>query len=356
MGAARSANLVGVVLVVSLPLAAGCRTNGAAAAIPDAATGNPDAAGSPDAASLLTPPVNTVPFLGGVYFVGQWANDADGLQRFWPTRAANYYAGFQDSPEFFAFRPTDNQLFYSYFPHGIRIDDSATGPDTHVATPPCLLEDATSPDEQITPPFGFDGQGTLYYMCGVDLRRGDGELVTTPAALRGVLADGRAVMLLEDANGDPNTLRYGAIARDGTVLSDLRLPFPPFYEPLNVTVQGNDAFVLLSRIEYRSDMTRYNAELVGYRLDAQSRWLFVRSVPIDLEGLWTQIMISDGTILMYDFEENGTSPLSGRVIAFPPDGTQRVAWRQSDSPGLYFLTPKLVVGPAEPSGPSVQPE
>ena len=359
MRAARSANLVGVVLVVALPLAAGCRTNGSAAAIPDAATGHPDAAtGSPDAGALLTPPVNTVPFVGGVYFVGQWPGVEPGLQRFWPTRATNYYAGFEDSPDFFAFRPTDNQLFYSYYPYGIRIDDSATGPDTRVATPPCVPVDANGMlNDSVNAPFGFDGQGTLYYMCGVDLRRGNGELVQTPSALIGVLADGRAVVLIEDANNDPNTIGFAAIARDGTVLSDLRLTAPPGYQVLtdSVTVQGNDAFVLLSRTAYHSDMTPYIAEFVGYRLDPQSRWLFVRSVPVDLYGLWTQIMISDGTILMYDLEVE-TAGSFARVTAFPPDGTKRVAWRQADSPGVWTTIPKLIVGPAEPSGPSVYPE
>jgi hypothetical protein len=252
-------------------------------------------------------------------------------------------------------RPTDNQLFYSYFPYGIRIDDSATASDSHVATPPCLPVDANGMlNDSIPPPFGFDGQGTLYYVCGSDLRRGNGELVKSPSDLFGVLADGRAVVLLEDENDDPNTLRFAAIARDGTVLSELPF-FPPSYLPLTVTVQGNDAFVLLSRVAYHSDMSPYTAEFLGYRLDPQSHWLFVRSVPVDLYGLWTQIMISDGTILMYDLDVNA-SPLSGRVTAFPPDGTQRVAWREADSPGLLSANVKLVVGPAEPSGPSVQPE
>lgn len=343
-------------VLVALALVAACGSNESTASVPDAGReAMPEAGG--DAPALLTAPVNTVPFTGGVYFAATLETGDMGLQRFWPTRSPSYYTGFQDFAQLFAFRPTDNQLFYSHFAYGIRVDDSATAPDSQVPTPPCVPVDG---DPFLSDPignFGFDGQGTLYYNCN-GVRRGNGDLVNGLSNFFDVLADGRMLMVIEDVSGDPSAVHYGVVGPDGTVLSELRLPSTSYLEPDSDTVQGNDAFVVLSRIAYRADMSTYHAELVCYRLDPQSRWLFVRSVPLDVDGFTSNpLLLADGTILMFGYDD--MDPLSALVTAFPPDGTRRVAWRQADSRGIAGFSPALptlIIGPAEPSGPSVRPE
>ena len=331
----------------------------------DAATAGADAGAdtSPDvpgdAPVKLEPAMNTKPFNDGVYLRARWApvtGAVEGLQRFWPSRATSYYAGFDPDPEYMAFRSTDGQLFYGNSFYGVHIDDSATGPDTEIPTPPCVHQAGTPfLINNVFGPIAFDGQGRLYYQC-LGIRRGNGELQPgQPAGLAGVLPDGRKVVIISDPNGDPTSYRFAAMAPDGQILSELNLGYPPPYvpNPDSFTANGNDAFVLVTHIEYDANMDPYDVELVGYRLDAQSRWLKVRTVPYVRQGRYWDLLLSDGTILSWS--ENQPDPGS-QIIAFLPDGTQRTVWHLADSPGAYFSPPQMVVGPREPSGPSLRQE
>jgi hypothetical protein len=300
------------------------------------------------------PAVNTVPFAGGVYFVGYW-HDELGVQRFWPTRATNYYAGPQPfANTWFFFRPSDGQLFYGFTDYGVFVDDSATAPDSMVPTPPCApipgVGGLLSGNFQL--PVGFDGQNRLHYYCSGFYR--DGELITGPPPgffYVGVLGDGRMVVQISDPDGTNG--RFAAMAPDGSILSDLDPGLQQPYELLSesITVQGNDAFVLVASIGYDSLMSPCRTELIAYRLDPQSNWLRMRSIPIRCGDSYTQRLLSDGTVLMWKPD----SPPS--VTALLPDGTKRVAWRLTDSPGAgvsSFAT--MVVGPREPTSPSMRPE
>lgn len=303
----------------------------------------------------LPPAVNTVPFEGGVYFVGHWQEQV-GLQRFWPTRATNYYAGFQPRPNpYFVFRPSDGQLFYAFADYGLFVDDVATGSDSMVPTPPC----APIPDAggllggNFELPVGFDGQNRPHYYC--DGVRRDGELITGPPPgffYDRVLADGRMVVRIADTTTDPIIERFAAMAPDGGIISVLDDGLPPLHELLfdETSVQGNDAFVLVARLEYDSRMTLSRTELIAYRLDPQSNWLPMRSIPVNDADGYAEQVLSDGTVLMWN-------PDGPRVTAYLPDGTKRLVWRLSDSPGANaasFAT--TVVGPREPMGPSLRQE
>jgi hypothetical protein len=285
---------------------------------------------------------------GGVYYTAYWGA-VIGVQRFWPTRAHTYYAGFANV-EYFAFRPSDGQLFYSYFPYGIYIDDAVGPGDSSVPSPPCLPQ-ADSPflTDIVDPPFGFDAAGTLYYNCE-GIRYGDGQLIRSAGTLAGVLADGRTVVVVGDADG---SIHFAAVGTDGQVISELPSPtVSDTWVPLAsaTTVIGNDAFVLLSR----STGPITSSELTAYRLNPQSAWLPVRSWPTTHYGL--QLVIPDGTIFVWeeDTAREGTGEaIFYRVLALLPDGTETVAWRTGDSPGAETSAPQMLVGPAEPSGPSL---
>ena len=307
----------------------------------------------------LPPAVNTVPFTGGVYFPGIWQQQI-GLQRIWPTRATNYYTGFQPlANPYFVFRPSDGQLFYAFQPYGVFIDDSATTADSMVPTPPCAPTDTSGGilAGNFELPFGFDGQNGMYYYC--DGLERDGQPITggpPPGFFYvGVLGDGRLVVQVSDPYGDPYTETYAAMAPDGTILSTLDLGLAPPYEllPESITVQGNDAFVLAARLGYDSLMSPCPIELDAYRLDPQSNWLPVRSVPITCGDGVFWIVLSDGTVLMWNVDTLG----GPSVTAYLPDGTNRVAWRLADSPGAESTgLDQMPIGPREPGGASLQQE
>lgn len=145
------------------------------------------------------------------------------------------------------------------------------------------------------------------------------------------------------------------MAPDGSIISRLDHGVPPPYEllPESVTVQGNDAFVLVAALGQDSLMVSCPTELHAFRLDPQSNWLPVRSIPIACgEGVF-QIVLSDGTVLIWNLDSSGDPS----VTAHLPDGTHRVAWRLADSPGAAPTgLDQLPVGPLEPSGPSLRQE
>ncbi len=305
------------------------------------------------------PAVNTVPFTGGVYFVGFWGPQVPevvGLQRLWPTRATNYYAGFRaEANPYFVFRPSDDQLFYAFEPYGVFVDDSVSEPDSGFPTPPCAPSTtAGGLVGNFELPFGFDGQNRLHYFC--DGVRRDGELITGPEPgffYDRVLADGRMLVHTIDTSTGFAIDNYGAMAPDGHILSALDPGFPPPYELVfdAATVQGNDAFVLVRRLAYDSQMQVSPTEYVAFRLDPQSKWLRMRSIPVSAlrdYGGYIRLILSDGTVLTWDNDPS--------VTAYLPDGTKRVVWRLRDSPRVVGGPGALVVGPREPSGASLLSE
>src|SRR5262249_39942924 len=127
-------------------------------------------------------------------------------------------------------------------------------------------------------------------------------------------ADPRVVVRIPDPNSDPGTETFAALTPDGFIALPLNPGLPAPYELLSesITVQGNDAYVLVARLGDDSQMSPCRTELIAYRLDPQSNWL---------------------------------------------RGTKRVAWRLTDSPGAgatSFAT--MLVGPREPMGPSLRQE
>jgi len=300
---------------------------------------------------------NTLPFTGGVYVVStinEKYSPNKALHQVWPNDAAPFYAGFSFDAERFAFRPTDNQLFYVSPSDGVRIDDAVDEKDTNVPTPPC---------QSAEPPFfghehlnwsalGFDGQGVVYYECE-GLRRGSGELVDPLMGMSAVLADGRYVRVIGDGT-DPAAFGFAAFAPDGTMLSKLT----PSTELEGVgpigpatTVAGNDAFVLFNRADVTTGF-QTSIELLAYRLDAQSQWLPVVRRATPHYGIENTIL-SDGTILVLESDDRPATQGHWQVTAVLPDGSERVAWRDRESNVTAGLG-GLVVGPRQPTGPSVQ--
>jgi hypothetical protein len=286
---------------------------------------------------------NTVPFTGGVYFHGttvQATSGYDALERFWPTRATSYYTGFEDTAQYFAFRPTDYQLYYLAAFTGLHIDDSPTKVDTLVPTPPCTDAAGVNSVDFVQRSLGFNGTGGLYYECNGHFMRDGVEVGNGFGVIGGVLADGRVITV------DAVTSNYVVKSERGDTVSLLAPEPSDLLFPLvaGTTVQGNDGFVLYTRDE---------KEYVVYRVDAQSQWLFVRRVTARYSGTAFQAL-SDGTILVLDYEAASPDTL---IRAFLPDGSERVVWREADSPVVHeHGGPQLFVGPLEAHGPSVVAE
>jgi hypothetical protein len=315
-----------------------------ASAAPDLAEAGPDA-------ELESGVHNTIPFTGGVYVLGTTSGHVEGgesLQRFWPTRSRERYTGFhRDVTSGFRFRPTDGQLFYLAL--GIRIDDSPTKVDTQVLTPPCgdLVGD-----------FGFDAEGTLHYVCDGVVRRGNGERVAPikgPGAgydhLAGILGDGRVVLA-----HDSYPRHYEVMSTDGQVLSRFE-PEQTFFGsaelvPWATTVNGNDAFVIYLRKFYNSEVE----DLVVMRIDERSRFLFVRRLPRGKEDGKSLKVLSDGTIFRIHGVDLPNGDHVGQITAYMPDGTERVAWRDTDGIVKFWVFHGMFAGPLTPSGPSLQTE
>lgn len=285
---------------------------------------------------------NAIPFNDGVYLQGTTSEGscgADALQRFWPTREKAYYYGFDCYADLYQFRQTDWQLFYQATFTGILRDDSPTSQDTLVPTPPC--------GESVSGQFGFDGAGTIHYVCNGSIRRGNGESVTGASTLAAVLADGRMVVTRSGSS------RFELVDPAGTTIStlDLSKEFVGKTNPLagGCTVRGNDAFLLLTRNQGQAPL-----EMVVYRLTPDSNWLLVRRVTTQRSGV-ANLVISDGTVFVR--EDDPTSTFGERIVAFPPGGDETIVWREDEAPVVRaHIGDQMLVGPANAQGPSVKPE
>ena len=279
---------------------------------------------------------NTTPFSGGVYFEGDVGVSSEiAFQQFWPSLRLPYYVGFGYYGFVFVFRKTDGALFYHDLVRGIVMNGSGatTTDDVLQLTPPC--------GKSVGSDFGFDGSGTLHYRCADTLRRGNGELVARSVKnLAGVIGDGRTIVTRDDAG----TVTYVVLSPQGEELS--RFPPPDFFSgtmtplPGATTVTDETAYVALARHYGEQD------EIVGYLVDSEAKWRFVRRVIVSRLGN-SQLILSDGTVLVEDFDS--LSPPSYQIRAYLPNGSNRIVWRDAEAIFVHSSgRHQLFVGPHQP--------
>jgi hypothetical protein len=258
-----------------------------------------------------------VPFTRGVYLQGttddtQCGNDA--LQQFWPVLDDYYYEGFDCDAEWYLFRRTDNQIFYSA--NGI-FQNTATGddPDTPLGTTPC---GDTAGDQ-----FDFDADNDFHYQCSDTIRRG-GTLVSSPITrVIGVLDDGRIIATRNAAF--PLDSQFVVFDAGGTLVS----AFPEADSIAGTAIPGRAA-VVMGNAAYLTLTRTYDSQdaIMVFRLDATSAFQFVRQVTVDDFG--TSVIASpEGTVLVRRVDPDA-SPFE-QIIAYMADGTDFVVWSEADA-------------------------
>jgi len=284
---------------------------------------------------------NVDAFTDGVYFLGTTSEGscgADALRRFWPTLATTWFTGFDCYADTYAFRRTDNTIFYTATFAGL-YQDTANKNDTLVATPPC---GAQVDSYYENPNFGFDSSGALYYQCSDTVRRDNGVLIAQSIKrLAAVLGDGRTVVT-RASQTSANQDDFVVLDAAGNELSRLN-PRASFSGTLTVdlqatTVSGNLAYVAFERSYGQSQM-----EIVAYRLTAASTWQRMRRVAVNAFGLW-RLVISDGTIFIR--ENDPLTTFDQRIRALFPTGEDKIVWREADQTGVKaHIGDQLLVGP-----------
>jgi hypothetical protein len=280
---------------------------------------------------------NTTAFGGGVYFVGaEGASYGEtALQQFWPTLRLPYYTGFGGYGKDFVFRRNDDALFYYDATRGIVMNGSGATErdDVLQLTSPC--------GRSVGSDYGFDGSGTLHYRCADTLRRGDGELVARSVVnLAGVIGDGRTIV----TRNDGGTISYAVLSPEGEELS--RFPPPDFFTgtmtplPAATSVEDETAYVALARRYEERD------EIVGYMVDSESRWRFVRRVFVP-RLTSNQLLLSDGTLLVED--QDGVGVPGTMIRAYLADNSVRIVWRDAEAILVHWGGQlELLVGPYQP--------
>lgn len=284
---------------------------------------------------------NVDAFTDGVYFLGTTSEGscgADALRRFWPSLATTWFSGFDCYADTYAFRRTDNTIFYTATFAGL-YQNTANQTDTLVATPPC--------GEQVdayfrNPNFGFDSAGALYYQCSDTVRRDNGVLVAQSIKrLTAVLGDGRTVVTRASKTSAGQD-DFVVLDAAGTELSRLN-PRASFSGTLTVdlgatTVSGNRAYVAFQRSYGQSQL-----EIVAYRLTAASTWQRMRRVAVKSFGLW-RLVISDGTIFIREYDPLTT--FDERIRGLLPTGEDNIVWREADQTAVKaHIGDQLLVGP-----------
>jgi hypothetical protein len=279
---------------------------------------------------------NTTAFSGGIYFLGDVGVTSEfALQQFWPSLRLSYYTGFGGYGFVYVFRRTDGALFYSDYVRGIVMNGPGATEfdDVLQLTPPCGKSVGTD--------FGFDGSGTLHYRCTDTLRRGNGELVGRAVKnLAGVMGDGRTIVTRDEAG----SVTYVVLSPEGEELS--RFPPPDFFSgtmtplPGATTVTDEGAYVALARRHEEKD------EIVGYLVDSESKWRFVRRMIVSSLGD-SQLFLSDGTVFVEAFD--GLSPPGYQIRAYLPDNSNRIVWRNAEAIFVHSsYRHQLLVGPLQP--------
>jgi hypothetical protein len=284
---------------------------------------------------------NVDPFTDGVYLLGTTTEGLcgrDALQRFWPTLATTYYSGFDCYADTYAFRRTDDTVFYTATFSGL-YRDVVGGPDVLIKTPPC---GAQVDSYYSNPTFGFDAAGTVYYQCSDTVRRGNGELVAQSIQrLVAVLGDGRTIVTRASLAAGYGLSDFVVLDANGAEIArlDPRATFAGELTPQGATmVSGNRAYVSFNRTYGQQDR-----EIVAYRLNEQSAWERMRRVPVTGFGSWS-LVISDGTAFIR--EPDPTSLSEERIRALLPTGEDRIVWREADQKTVRAHGhDQLLVGP-----------
>jgi hypothetical protein len=274
---------------------------------------------------------NTLPYDRGVWYASTTHNCwGSTLLQVWPRLdLTSTYSDF-DCQGWWAFRPSDDQIFFSpSLDFGI-FEHVESGPDLHLDTPPC------EPREY----FGFDGADRLYYRCDSSLRRGAGELIYSDiGALALVLADGRTVV-----RRSPELLVV--LDPDGRVLTTFD-PYASYAGHLELlttagSVRGNDGF-----LAYRRILRGLPDELVVLRVDASSAISQVRRLPV---GVWPTtgtpvpvIALPDGSVFV--MERSASFPHMDSIRRYAPDGTNAVIWVERDATFQVEGRHQLLPGP-----------
>jgi hypothetical protein len=277
---------------------------------------------------------NTRPFTGGVYLQGALAEGTcgtDALQRFWPALATAYFSGFDCYANWYRFRRSDHTIFYQATFSGIRQNNDIN--DTVIATPPC--------GKFVGEDFDFDAAGTLYYQCGDVVLRGDGVVVAKQvSSFVATLDDGRVIATL----GEVNRGEFVVFDRSGHELSRLSPPAEiadavvPL--PRATTVDGNRGYVA-----FRHRRWSDKHEIVVFVLDEGSRWSRVRRAEVPGFG-GLVLALSDGTVFVREHDPTGPSNDDERIIAFLPDGTSQIMWREADHVQIRAFTgQEMLIGP-----------
>ncbi|HVY31513.1 MAG TPA: hypothetical protein VHB79_33395 [Polyangiaceae bacterium] len=271
---------------------------------------------------------NTRPYSRGVYLKASTSSTcgSDVAQRFWPTLDQNHVNGLDCSNEYW-FADFDDRLYRQL---GTRVYRKNSVGETKLSVPPCGSR------------FGFDQEGVVYYVCGHDLLRGDGEILTgSIASAVAVLNDGRTIVT---RRGPVATTQYVVLDRDGNEL----VRFPPYgmfsgsvgIAPLASSTAGDAAYVAINRT-YVETVTQVS-EVMVYEIDPDSVFRLVRRVVVPSLPI-RQLVISDGTVFV--LSTGGAT----NITAYHPDNTNSVVWHSADSP--FFNLPsfgELMAGPLTP--------
>jgi len=276
---------------------------------------------------------STVPIAGGVYFQGTIAEGscADAIERFWPSQSTAFTRSDDCYAQYYHFRRSDHALYFQAVFEGLHLVHGSDGGDNPiVATPPC---------DAMVGRFDFNAAGTLHYQCGVTVYRAGGTIAAQDIRqLVGVLDDGRMLVTRPGAAIDD----YAVLDAAGTELS--RPSLAGFTGaivalPEASTVAGNRAYVA-----YLRHLAFDKHEIMVFSLDESSAWHRVRRVEIPALEL-TQLVTSDGTVFVRGHDPDNPTEATERIVAYLPDGTTRVAWREIDSTIKAHIGHQLLIGP-----------
>jgi hypothetical protein len=273
---------------------------------------------------------STVPLAGGVYFQGTLAEGscADAIERFWPSQDPAFTRNDDCYVQHYQFRRSDHALYFQAVFEGLHLVQGNAHPI--VATPPC---------DAMVGRFDFDAAGTLHYQCGATVYRAGGTIAAQDIdQLVGVLDDGRMLVTRRGAVVE----EYAVLDAAGAELS--RPSLAGFTGALVVlpdasTVAGDRAYVA-----YRRHLAFGRQEIVVFSVDEHSAWHRVRRVEIAaLEA--AQLVTSDGTVFLRGYDPDNPTDATERILAYLPDGTTRVAWREVDSMVKAHIGNQLLIGP-----------
>lgn len=279
---------------------------------------------------------NVEEYEGGVWFAGTLSDGAcwlNALQQFWPSHDDRYMSGFGCTPFWFAFRPSDNALFYVQGYDGIR-RDVPLGEDPLVDAPPCGRPWSH---------FGFDARDHMYYECdtsiGRSLRRDDGEMLAAGVAwLEAVLPSGRTVVAVGSPGEEAFTLRdIDGFDLGGPVFDGWDGRFVAL--ETSSTVQGEAAWMIVRRA-----FSGGGGEFLVLRVDGDTAtWSVARRMRLEGSLGVARLALPDGTIFGMEADPDSLEEYVFREYA-PGDGPS-VVYREHDATVRVHVPLQFVPGP-----------